>query len=122
MEVAQTVDALPDLPHRRPYLDQMTLPLAIRAAGLRPNLLPEEQHYILGGRLRGAPLPEDREIRTVHYRRWLILREAHLAGIAKETLKRQAGVKRVSEVGTVKDSWPVSGPAEVGVKDPVAGG
>jgi hypothetical protein len=105
MEVAQAVDAVPDLPHRRPYLDQMTLPLAIRKAGLRPNLLPEEQHYILGGRLRGQPFPADRGIRTVHYRRWRVLREAGLAGIAKDTLRRQAGVKRVGEVGTERDVW-----------------
>jgi len=105
MEIAQRVDAVPDLPHRRPYLDQMTLPLAIRKAGLRANLLPEEQHFILGGRLRGQPVPADRGIRTVHYRRWRVLREAGLAGTAKDTLRRQAGVKRVGEVGTDRDGW-----------------
>ena len=105
MEVARTVDAVPDLPHRRPYLDQMTLPLAIRRAGLRPNLLPEEQHFILGGRLRGQPVPADRGIRTVHYRRWRVLREAGLSGMAKDMLRAQAGVKRVDEVGTGKDGW-----------------
>jgi hypothetical protein len=105
MEVAQAVDAVPDLPHRRPYLDQMTLPLAIGRARLRANLLPEAQHFILGGRLRGEPVPADRGIRTVHYRRWRVLRESGLAGMAKDMLRAQAGVKRVGEVGTERDGW-----------------
>ena len=111
MDIAQRVDAMADLPHRRPYLDQMTLPLAIRASGLRVNLLPEEQHFILGGRLRGQPLPEDRGIRTVHDRRWRVLREAGLSGQAKAMLRAEAGVKRVEEVGTDRDGWEALRPS-----------
>ena len=54
-EVAQAVDADPDIPQKRPYLDQMTLPLAIQKAGLTWNILPDSQHFILGGRSRGKP-------------------------------------------------------------------
>jgi hypothetical protein len=50
-------------------------------------------------------VPADRGIRTVHYRRWRVLREAGLAGMAKDMLRAQAGVKRVGEVGTGKDGW-----------------
>lgn len=96
MEVAQTIDATLDLPAKRPYLDQMTLPLAIQKAGLRWNLLPEEQHYILGGTARGEPLPSGREIFTIHYRQWPIVKEIGLAGYAKATLERFAGVRKVA--------------------------
>ena len=65
MDTAQKIDAIPDLDNKRPYLDQLSLPLAIQRAGLKWNILPEEQHYILGGQLRGQPFPEDREIFTV---------------------------------------------------------
>ena len=97
MEVAQTLDAAPDLPAKRPYLDQMSLPLAIRKAGLDWNLLPEEQHFILGGRARGEPLPADREIFTIHYRQWPIIKELGLAGVAKTLLERHAGVRKVAQ-------------------------
>ena len=94
-EVAQAVDANPDIPQKRPYLDQMTLPLAIQKAGLEWNILPDTQHFILGGRSRGKPLPEDREIFTVHYRKWPVLKEAGLSGLAKDLLVKHAGIKKM---------------------------
>lgn len=94
-DVAQTVDANPDIPQKRPYLDQMTLPLAIQKAGLDWNILPDTQHFILGGRSRGKPLPEDREIYTVHYRKWPVLKEAGLSGLAKELLLKHVGIKKL---------------------------
>ena len=87
-DVAQSVDANPDIPQKRPYLDQMTLPLAIQKAGLDWNILPDTQHFILGGRSRGKPLPDDREIFTVHYRKWKVLKEAELTGLAKTLLEK----------------------------------
>ena len=96
MDLAQSVDCTPGIVKKRPYLDQMTLPLAIQKAGLKWNLLSEEQHYILGGRLRGKPLPEDREIFTVHYREWIVLKEIALANKAKFLLKKHAGVRNVT--------------------------
>ena len=96
MEVAQTLDTTLDLPAKRPYLDQISLPLAIQKAGLAWNLLPDAQHYILGGMARGEPLPADREIFTIHYRQWPIVKEIGLAGVAKSLLERHAGVKRVA--------------------------
>ena len=94
-DVAQAVDANPDIPQKRPYLDQMTLPLAIQKAGLDWNILPDTQHFILGGRSRGKPLPEDREIFTVHYRKWKVLKEAELTGLAKTLLEKHAGLKKL---------------------------
>lgn len=96
METAQELDRHPEIPGKRPYLDQISLPIAIQRAGLAWNLLPEEQHYILGGRSRGEPLPEGREIFTVHYRQWPIVKELGLSGFAKQLLKRHAGVKKVA--------------------------
>jgi hypothetical protein len=90
-ETATEIDRKIDLPARRPYLDQMSLPVAIRRAGLEWNPLPEEQHYILGGLLRGEPLPEDREIFTVHYRGLKILKEVGLMKQARGMLRRQTG-------------------------------
>ena len=98
MQVAQQIDANPAIPHKRPYLDQISLPLAIRKAGLDWNILPEEQHYILGGRMRGNPLPEGRQIFTVHYRQWDILRETGLSRQGKDMLERQAGIRRIAKV------------------------
>ena len=98
MDIAQQVDADPDIQKKRPYLDQMTLPLAIRKAGLDWNLLPDEQHFILGGRMRGQDIPQDREIMTVHYRNWDILREVGLSRQGKDMLERQTGVRRLRQV------------------------
>ena len=103
MDTAQTIDASDKIPSKRPYLDQISLPLAIKRAGLAPNLLNEREHYILGGKLRGKPLPTEDPPKTVHYRRWVVLNEAKLAGQAKAMMQKQAGVKRVYEVGTEKD-------------------
>ena len=97
MDVAQTLDAHPDVPGKRPYLDQISLPLAIQKAGLGWNILPEEQHFILGGKLRGDALPTDREIYTVHYRIMRVLKETGLTQIARKLLKKHAGVKRIDQ-------------------------
>ncbi|MBC2835229.1 hypothetical protein [Paragemmobacter straminiformis] len=99
MEVAAAIDAAPDVPAKRPYLDQMTLPLAIRKAGLDWNILPKEQHWILGGMKRGQPLPKDREIFTVHYRNWDIVKEYGLSRQAKDMLQAHAGVRRMAQIG-----------------------
>lgn len=98
MDIAQTLDANPEVPSRRPYLDQISLPLAIQKADLNWNLLPEEQHFILGGSLRGEPLPTDRDIFTIHYRKWEIVKEIGLSKIGKDMLERQAGVRRLDHV------------------------
>ncbi len=97
MDVAQTLDAHPDVPGKRPYLDQISLPLAIQKSGLGWNILPEEQHYILGGKLRGDALPADREIFTIHYRIMRVLKEIGLTKIARKMLKKHAGVKRIDQ-------------------------
>jgi hypothetical protein len=97
MEVAQTLDAA-DLPAKRPYLDQMSLPLAIQKSGLRWNLLPDAQHFILGGKARGEPLPSDRDIYAVHYRQWALIKELGLTAYAKQVLTAHAGIKKVALV------------------------
>ena len=97
METAQRIDRL-DLPARRPYLDQMSLPLAIRRADLSWHELPESQHYILGGTMRGKPLPKDVDIYTVHYRKWEVLKEAGLANHGYSALRDMAGATRVKWV------------------------
>jgi hypothetical protein len=106
MDLAQLIDKNEEIPGRRPYLDQISLPLAIQKAGLSWNILPEEQHFILGGSLRGEPLPEDREIFTVHYRKWDILKEVGLARQAKRMLEKQAGVRRLDQISQ-GDTEPV---------------
>lgn len=106
MDVAAQLEASPDVPAKRPYLDQMSLPIAIRKAGLNWNILPREQHYILGGRKRGEPLPKDREIFAVHYRNWDIVKEYGLVRTAKTMLERHAGVRRMAQVS--KNSPPAA--------------
>jgi hypothetical protein len=94
-DTARTIDRVDALEYRRPYLDQMTLPLAIRRAGLGWNQLPEEQHYILGGKIRGAGLPGDRDIFTVHYRNEWVLRELGLNKVGQRLLADRIGVRYV---------------------------
>lgn len=94
-ETSRVIDALDDIPHRRPYLDQLSLPVAIARAGLAWHRLPEEQHYILGGRIRGEPLPDDREIFAIHYRHTGILKELGLHGLARGNVQRLTGEKYV---------------------------
>ncbi len=99
MDTAQVVDRIDSLaPFRRPYLDQMTLPVAIARAGLAWNALAEDDHFILGGRLRGRPFPAKRPITAVHYRKWEVLSEAGLAGRGYGALQSQVGVKRVRRI------------------------
>lgn len=104
MDIAQQLDANPDLPNKRPYLDQMSMPLAIRAAGLDWNILPEEQHFILGGLSRGEPLPSEMQIFTVHYRQWPVLKEVNLLRRARMMLKAHAGVRRVGNVSKPEEA------------------
>jgi hypothetical protein len=99
MDTAQRVDQIETLAQfKRPYLDQMTLPLAIRRAGLGWNELKENDHYILGGKLRGKAFPKTRKITAVHYRKWEVLAEAELAAQGYGALKSQVGVKRVRRI------------------------
>lgn len=95
---ARAVDRIGGLDGRRPYLDQMSLPVAIRRSGLNWNILPEEQHYILGGKIKGEKLPEDREIFTVHYRNFDNLRHAGLRKATKSVLERHLGVPYVGRL------------------------
>lgn len=108
-DTARQLDRVESLDKRRPYLDQMTLPVAIQRAGLGWNILPEEQHYILGGRLRGTPLPEGREIFTVHYRQLAVLKEAGLYKVAQATLHSQVGVPYVRRLIPAAEQAPASG-------------
>lgn len=98
MDVARLIDANPEVPEKRPFLDQMSLPLAIRKAGLDWNILPKEQHWILGGRKRGEPLPAGHPISTIHYRNWDIVREVGMVRRAKQMLQNHAGVRRIAQV------------------------
>lgn len=98
MDTAQKVDAIEGLQNKRPYLDQMSLPLAIKRAGLEWNELVEEQHFILGGVLKGKPFPKDRDIYTVHYRKWDVLKENELAEQGYRNLQQAVGTRRVSNV------------------------
>ncbi|AHM04403.1 hypothetical protein roselon_02052 [Roseibacterium elongatum DSM 19469] len=100
MEVAQTVDAVDSLaPFCRPYLDQITLPVAMKRAGLGWNELAQKDHFILGGRMRHSAVPIDEMgITTVHYRNWGLLQTADLTDRAQDELERQVGVRRVREL------------------------
>ena len=91
-----------DIIKKRPYLDQMSLPLAIRAAGLDWNILPEEQHYILGGQMRGEPLPADMKIKAIHYRNMKVLKEVDMLRKAKGMLEQHAGERRFDRIDPAK--------------------
>ncbi|WP_102108512.1 hypothetical protein [Oceaniglobus roseus] len=102
-DTARTLDRDEGLENRRPYLDQMSLPVAIRRAGLDWNILPEEQHYIMGGKIRGEPLPDDRTIFTVHYRNNGVLKEIGMHKTARAILREQVGVPFVRRLTDTED-------------------
>ncbi len=94
-DTARRLDRVEAIPKRRPYLDQQSLPLAITRAGLTWQEIPEDQHFILGGKLRGKPLPERESILTVHYRNPDVLREVGLHKQGQQMLNAQTGVPYV---------------------------
>lgn len=97
-ETACAIDRDENIPGRRPYLDQLSLPIAIQQAGLKCNRLPEEQHFILGGIQRTKPFPTDRNIYTVHYRNLKLLREVGLRSTGQRILRDQIGVSYVQRL------------------------
>lgn len=98
MDAAQTIDAIDDLRGKRPYLDQMSLPIAIRLSGLTWHELPEDQHYIMGGADRRNAVPKDEPIFTVHYRQERFLEAGDLSHHRNEILRMQVGHRRVSKI------------------------
>lgn len=97
-DTARTLDRMTVLERRRPYLDQMSLAPAVRAAGMAWNVLPQERHFILGGRLRGKPIPEDRTIYCVHYRRQKVLAEVGLKETSNDHLRKYIGTKFITRL------------------------
>lgn len=102
-ETAQILDRVETLDRRRPYLDQMSLPAAIRRAGLDWNILPEAQHYIMGGKLKGQSLP-DEPIYTIHYRTLRNLRAAGLLEEARRNHRRFTGKRAARKLGTLSQA------------------
>lgn len=98
METAKIIDEIPDLEHKRPYLDQISLPVAMYRAGLKWRQIPENQHFIMGGILRGQPLPSDQDVRVVHYRKWDVLKEAGISEVGYAALYSQVGARGVKWV------------------------
>lgn len=94
-DTARRLDRVEEIPKRRPYLDQQSLPLAIARAGLTWAEIPEDHHYILGGKMRGKPLPDRESILTVHYRNNDVLREVGLHKQGQRMLFDQTGVPYV---------------------------
>lgn len=103
-ETAQIVDKVETLEKRRRYLDQMTLQAAIRRAGLDWNILPEEQHYILGGKLRGKQLPQDRDIFMIHYRNQQHLKDAGRLVTSRNYLSQATGKRFVRRLAPDQNS------------------
>jgi hypothetical protein len=82
------IDALPEVPTKRPHLDQIALPVAVSRLGLRTNLLTEEWNY--PAHLR--PLPADLP-RLCHYH-WpqVIEREPALLGVVRGLAEEAPGI------------------------------
>jgi len=97
-DTARVLDRLPDLPRKRPYLDQLSLPVAIRRSGLSWNVLPEEQHFIMGGKQKGQSLPQDREIYTIHYRNDHVLKAAGQYETKQRLVRETYGVRYINRL------------------------
>ncbi len=94
MDCAQRLDRT-GIDNRRPYLDQMTLPVATLAAGMTWNTLPEKYNYSINGILRGKPLAKDADVTLLHYRGRQILAEAGMKDVPDKILASQLGTSRV---------------------------
>ncbi len=103
-ETATRVDAVDAVPRRRPYLDQLTLPVAIRRAGLDWNVMPEGQNFCLGGRMKYRPLPEHADVRALHYRYWAFAVYLNHHRTARQALWKQAGAGRIEQMES--SAWP----------------
>jgi hypothetical protein len=95
LETAQIVDQIEELGKFRPYLDQLSLPAAIRRSGLDWNILPAEQHHILGEDYDGEPIPSGLDIHSLQYRHFKNLNPCGYAGDARGFLKQHTGRKFV---------------------------
>lgn len=110
MDSAQTLDRT-GIDNRRPYLDQMTLPVATLRAGMTWNILPEKYNYSINGMMRGKPVPEEADVTLLHYRSRIILAEAGLKDLPEQFMADQIGTSRVRWVFKVP---PPAGVALVG--------
>ena len=105
METAQALDALTFIPHKRPYLDQMSLPVAIQRAGMSWNILPERYNYSIGGILRGKKLAKDADVTLLHYRNRDVLGDAGRKKDLDKMLHDQLGTRLVSARIFSAASW-----------------
>lgn len=94
MDCAQVLDRT-GIESRRPYLDQMTLPVATLAAGMTWNVLPEKYNYSINGMMRGKPIPAEADVTLLHYRGRVILEEAGMKDVPDRFLADQVGTSRV---------------------------
>jgi hypothetical protein len=94
MDCAQVLDRT-GIDNRRPYLDQMTLPVATLTAGMTWNILPEKYNYSINGIMRGKPVPEEADVTLLHYRGRVILAEAGLRDLPNRIMADQVGTSRV---------------------------
>lgn len=85
-DIALKIDDLSGIPEKRPYLDQMSLPPAIQASGMTWRRIEDDNQFILGGRIRGKPLPRE-TIKAIHYRYPEFLAEINQTKPAREILQ-----------------------------------
>lgn len=109
LEVAQRIDRMAAVPGRRPYLDQIALPLAIASSGLGYCQIPEPHHFILGGKLRRRPFDPAAGVSLVHYRGWKLMQETGLDRYGYEALRETAGHRKIRGVWARHRPRPVRG-------------
>ncbi len=103
METAQIIDQHSFIPHKRPYLDQMALPVATLRAGMTWNIMPERYNYSIGGILRGKKLPYDADVTLLHYRNRDVLGDAGRKKDLDKMLNQQIGTRLVRWVFDVPE-------------------
>ena len=105
LDTALRIEKIDGIAKKRPYLDQYSLQVAIARANMNWNILPDEQNFSLGGRMRHKPLPVDKEITVVHYRHWGFLAEAGIADSVYDLLgsgKDAEYIRHFVEIGKIK--------------------
>lgn len=130
LESAQKIDANPDVMNRRPWLDQISLPIASRIAGLDFNILDRAYNFSLSRNQKSEEKEKkvieglNREDPTIlHYHSTKFFKGTKYAELADDYIKSFTCFSNIDELldrfrGSTKKLWEVRDEIEVLKKAP----
>lgn len=103
MPVAKQINACPEVPGKRTYSGQISLPPVNQTSGFMSTILPEEQNVFQGGRMRGKPLIADHKIFTSLDRRLNDTILDNLSETTKGHVQKHAGAERIRNLEPIEN-------------------